>query len=158
MIDIEKIGRNGEILVAHYFKNKGHSVEISKDKFDMEKDLTIDGSYTEVKTQTVYRKFPTVSGPKPAFTVDIAADRSKVFSNQLNKCANVERLVFVSRPTIYDKTVRIYEAPPIGKRRFTIIQNSRDKRYVAGFLISDMSEITSFSDKTILEKFEDSWR
>ena len=154
----EDVGEAGEKLVFEYFKQTGHEVKRNDDHYDAEKDLVINGKKAEVKTQTIYRKFPVNKGYFPAFTVDIAADSNKIYRNQLNKCMNVERLIFVGRSSTYDQTVRIYEAPPLGKRSFSIIQNKIDKRFVAGFIISDMTEIVAISKPNIVNYFMDEWR
>ena len=75
----EKIGEIGEGLVAKVLYGK-----ISTDKYDMVKDIvvTVTGHKVEVKTQTRY-------WTKKAFTIDLSQ------SNQLIKCQNVDRLIFV---------------------------------------------------------------
>ncbi len=151
------LGQEGENLVASWFKEHGFVVKKSEDQYDDRKDLLINDEAVEVKTQTVYRKFPFMGEFKPSFTVPIIED-TKIHRNQLNKCLNVEHLIFVSRSSNTDLNVRIYEAPPLGKRYFTIIQNKKDGRFVAGFPISEMNEIGVISDKATVDKFMDEWR
>lgn len=159
MLDRYDIGRDGEALVAAYYEQTGHVVVKSTDTFDPYKDMTIDGLPTEVKTQTLYRTFTSVGNTiQPAFTVDIAADTGKIYSNQLNKCMNVPKLVFVRRSSETDRTVRIYEAPELGKRKFSIVKNKYDGRYVAGFLLNDMIEIGVIDKKNIVEHFMDNYK
>lgn len=157
MITKEKLGAAGEDLVAAYFQQLGCTVKRNEDKYDDVKDLLVDGRPVEVKTQTVYRKFPVLGGYSPAFTVDIAQDSNKIYRNQLNKCMNVDRLLFVARSSKNMRAVKIYEAPPLGSRKFSIIQNHRDKRFVAGFLIADMTEIASIEKPSIVDYFMDEW-
>lgn len=159
MIDKYQLGRDGELLVAAYYKQTGHVVKKSKDEYDAVKDMTIDGMETEIKTQTLYRNFTSIGNVvQPAFTVDIAADNGKVYSNQLNKCMNVEKLIFVKRSSVEDLFVRIYEAPKLGERKFSVIKNKRDGRYVAGFLLKDMIEIAAIDKPHIVKHFMDEYR
>ena len=159
MIDKYQIGLDGERVVMAYYSQLGKKVEKSSDEYDSVKDMTIDGIKTEVKTQTLYRAFPSVGGvTQPAFTVDIATDVGKIYSNQLNKCMNVEKLIFVRRSSSNDPYVRIYEAPKLGKRMFSIIKNKKDGRYVAGFLLKDMDEIAAIDKPNIVKHFMDDYR
>ena len=159
MIDNYQIGRDGELLVMAYYEQTGHVVKKSLDEYDAVKDMTIDGMETEVKTQTLYRAFTSIGNAiQPAFTVDIAADSGKVYSNQLNKCMNVEKLVFVRRSSFEDPFVRIYEAPKLGERKFSVNKNKHDGRYVAGFLLKDMTEIGVIDKPHIVKHFMDEYR
>lgn len=158
-IDKYQLGRDGELLVAAYYEQTGHAVKKSTDEYDSVKDMTIDGMETEVKTQTLYRSFTSIGNTiQPAFTVDIAADSGKIYSNQLNKCMNVEKLVFVRRSSFNDPFVRIYEAPKLGERKFSVIKNKNDGRYVAGFLLKDMKEIAAIDKPNIVKHFMDEYR
>lgn len=159
MVDRYDIGRSGEALVAAYYEQSGHVVVKSSDPYDPYKDMTIDGMSTEVKTQTLYRSFTSIGNViQPAFTVDIAADSGKIYSNQLNKCMNVPKLVFVRRSSEQYHNVKIYEAPKLGERKFSIIKNKYDGRYVAGFMLSDMTEIAVIDKKHIVEHFMDNYK
>lgn len=159
MIDRYNIGRAGEALVAAYYEQSGHKVVKSSDPYDPYKDMTIDDMHTEVKTQTLYRSFTSIGNViQSAFTVDIAADTGKVYSNQLNKCMNVPKLIFVRRSSEQDRNVRIYEAPELGKRKFSIAKNKYDGRYVAGFMLNDMKEIAVIDKKNIVEHFMDNYK
>lgn len=157
VIGRHELGSEGEELVANWFRSRGLTVERSTDTFDGEKDLTINGKSVEVKTQTIYRRFPYLQDFSPAFTVPILED-TKISRNQLNKCLNVDHLIFVSRSSMDDPNVRIFRAPELGKRHFTISRNSRDGRYVAGFMLEHMKQMTIFSDDDIVEKFRDNWK
>ena len=159
MADNYQLGRDGELLVAAYYEQTGHIVSKSSDEYDAVKDMTIDGIETEVKTQTLYRSFTSIGNTiQPAFTVDIAADNGRVYSNQLNKCMNVEKLIFVKRSSSNDPFVRIYEAPKLGQRKFSVNKNKHDGRYVAGFLLKDMTEIAVIDKPHIVKHFMDEYR
>lgn len=151
-----EMGEFGEKLVADYFRSLRSEVLMSYDSYDDSKDMTIDGVPAEIKTQTLYRSFGEFK--QPAFTVDIAVDDTKIYKNQLNKCVNVERLFFVRRSSLEDLRVSIYEAPKLGLRKFSISQNYKDKRYVAGFLLKDMNLVKSFVDAEIVNKFMDNYK
>ena len=144
-----ELGFTGEDLVAKLLMEQGRTVVKSSDRYDAEKDLTADGKYVEIKTQVPYRFFGTRK--QPAFTVPIVCE--SVRRNQLNKCMNVDLLIFVKRPDSSDPVIRIYEAPPIGHRTFEIIQNKKDHRYVAGFYISTMTELGVITDPDIVQNF-----
>lgn len=49
-------GRLGEEIVADFLQSKGHDVKISFDKYDMHKDMLLDGETLEVKTQVPHYK------------------------------------------------------------------------------------------------------
>ena len=83
------IGQYGEHVVATALIKRGHTVEISKDPYDAEKDMTVDGErIAEVKTQVIFMT-------KNALTYQ---------PNQVRKCSSVDDLYFVTYP------------PPSGKR------------------------------------------
>lgn len=151
------LGYDGEDVVCDYFSDLGHSVIKSINPYDEEKDLTIDGVITEVKTQVPYRIFGTRR--QPAFTIPISGDYA-VRRNQLNKCMNTERLIFVRRPEHQDPTIKLYEAPAWGSRFFEVVQNTKDNRIVAGFYIADMKLLTVIKDQDLVERFmeERKWR
>ena len=154
---LKEIGEAGEELVALVYRNLGHAVEMSKDKFDQEKDMLISGIRAEVKAQTLFRKFPLNGSFYPAFTVDIETSYGKIYHNQLKKCREVEKLIFVGRSSAEDRVVRIYEAQPPESRVYYESVNAKDGRKVAGFLVSDMTLIREIKRKDIVEYFMDGW-
>lgn len=170
MASLQEIGRQGELLVANFFKSCGCIVQLSENKYDMKKDILVNNVCMEIKTQTIYRNFPLEGGRKvPAFTVDIETAYGKIYHNQLKKCMSVERLIFVARSSRDDEEpcVIIYEAAPIGSRKYYEHRNKKDGRLVAGFLISEMTEVVritadtmvgKYSGKDIIEYFMDEWR
>jgi hypothetical protein len=88
-------GGFGEYLVTLYHRMTGHTVIISKDKYDQQKDMTIDGVSVEVKTLV-----PTLLIKPIAFPVGV---------NQSRKLDSVGRLLFVRVPTAEEDYVNIYE-------------------------------------------------
>lgn len=84
----EKLGKLGEDLVANLL-----GAELSEDKYDMFKDMTADGKLIEVKTQSRH--------PNGCFTVNMK------HRNNLQKCVEVDRLIFVE----YDATsdIKVFE-------------------------------------------------
>lgn len=152
-----EIGAIGEKIVHDFFLAHGHSVVKSLDKFDQEKDLVVNGVNVEVKTQTLYRGFQFPHGRKPAFTIPILGD-TKLHRNQLSKCMNVERLIFVQRPTSSDPVIRLYEADHPGKRSFTITQNIKDGRYIAGFDVDILHKMVDIKDQAYVTQLMDNWR
>lgn len=156
---LEKIGAAGEELVSLVYTQMGCVVVMSEDKYDQEKDMTIDGKEAEVKSQTVFRNFPCEDGTfKPAFTVDIESACGKIYHNQLDKCKKVKKLIFVGRSSKYDPVVRIHEAPPPEERKFHISRNKHDGRLVAALLIEDMKIVKEISNEKIVSYFMDDWK
>lgn len=155
----EEIGAIGETVARKFFQHFDSEVSMSTDQYDKEKDMIVDGENVEIKTQTIYRLFPCEDGIKrPAFTVPITSRSGGVYTNQLNKCLTVDRLVFVARPNRYDSTIRIYEAPSLGKRTFQMTVNSKDNRIVAGFLVSELKEIGQCKSAKLVDKLMDDWK
>ena len=81
-MDMEKLGKAGETIIANACMAAGQSVVISEDRYDSVKDMIIDGLKVEVKTQVPFVY-------KNAFTFK---------KNQLKKCLNADRVIFVSVP------------------------------------------------------------
>lgn len=158
MPTLKEIGNAGEEIVSLVYRKMGHNVVLSKDKFDPEKDMMIDSTPAEVKTQTIFRMFEVNGEFHPAFTVDIETGYGKVYHNQLNKCKTVEKLIFVARSSENKRVVEIYEAPPPADRKYHVSRNKRDNRLVAGFLISDMTLVSQIKEDTVVNYFMDNWR
>jgi len=83
-IDVKKImlGMVGERIVAHFLRKQGHTIEEALDPFDSEKDMLMDGSKIEVKTQVPF----------------LVEDSFGVSPNQLPKLRGNHRVYFVSVP------------------------------------------------------------
>ncbi len=150
--DLEKaLGKSAEFLLKEFFEKKGYEFHLSEDTYDGRKDATliVNGNEfsLESKLESLFRKFN-------SFTVPITSDyNSGVYRNQLSKCVNVDILIFCQRPSIDDRVLRIYRAPPVGQRYFEIKQNSIDKRYVAHFFVDTMKLIGTITDNDIVNKY-----
>lgn len=79
---MNELGLIGEKIVANLLNELDLVVNHSEDKYDSEKDFTVDGYKVEVKTQVPFLT-------KNAFSVR---------PNQLTKCRSVDVLYFVSVP------------------------------------------------------------
>mgnify|MGYP003704042901 FL=1 len=78
---ISELGLAGEKIIINYLSEQRRIVKQSIDKFDSQKDITVDGNLTvEVKTQQPYVKMNALTF-RP---------------NQLRKCRNVNELYFVT--------------------------------------------------------------
>lgn len=77
-----RLGDAGEKIVANRCRSVNMHVEVSVDPYDREKDMLVDGSKVEVKTQVPFIY-------KDAFTFK---------TNQLRKCKNADYVFFVSVP------------------------------------------------------------
>lgn len=152
-MSVEALGELGEKIVYEYYKSLGSQIEMSVDPFDMQKDMVIDGKKTEVKFQTPYFRFsPPGYEPYKAFTVPVTGGKNKqVRSNQLDKCLNADRWIIVENPSKGSNIVRLWEAPPLGKRRFRLVRNSKDDRIAAGFAMSDFSLIIDIDNKKMCD-------
>jgi hypothetical protein len=80
---MNELGLMGEKIVINMLSEKGRIVKTSVDKYDSEKDLTIDGTIkAEVKTQVPF----------------VLQNAFSFKPNQLRKCRGVDELYFVSVP------------------------------------------------------------
>jgi len=125
----EHLGRLGEELVAKVLNGT-----LSHEKYDGEKDMVLgDGTYVEVKTQVRW-KIPN------CFTID-----ETVTNNNINKCLNVDRLIFVE-PGLNNE-IRIFEAVD---RKYSIKKPRGKKTYCFG--IDDMKLIATVTNKGLCEE------
>lgn len=153
-----------ERLVAALFKSNGYKVQISPDPYDDVCDLRIMNpsgvtETVEVKLQTPYWNYvpsPSWSGkPYNAFTVQICNQRASQWSlhqNQLSKCMNVDRLIFVQRPRDISEPIIFWEAPPLGKRMFRVSRNKKDDRVIAAFALTDMTQIAILENEKYVSR------
>lgn len=152
------LGKLGERIVKEYFESQGSKVEMALDPFDQTMDMTIDGVRTEVKFQTIYHFFKSYDRekPYPAFTVAVDTNNSKLASNQLDKCLNVPRWIIVQNPSdrLKETTIKLWEAPPPGQRRFKFSCNSKDRRTVAGFDMNMFKLIVDIDHKALYNKIK----
>ena len=80
---MNELGLSGEKIIINMLSEEGCKVKTSINKYDSEKDLLVDDTYTvEVKTQAPFVK-------ENAFTFN---------PSQLRKCKSVDVLYFVSVP------------------------------------------------------------
>jgi hypothetical protein len=150
----ERFGQMGEELVADYFRSKKRNVEMSDNKYDMVKDMTVDGKTVEVKTEN-------------PFYMQRAITISKDASNQLPKCLKVDRLIYVIVPlekdSIYSNRIlqddlwrwdgiEIREAPPVGERKYFYSDTSTGKRVC--FPIEDSKLLKCITDEKTLKLFQ----
>lgn len=148
----KQLGIDIEPLIVEFLESKGYEVNLSKDKFDKDKDLvlTLNGKtrFLEIKLQTKVHVFN-------SFTVPITSNEnsSGVYHNQLSKCTNVDILIFCQRPEPGDEVLRIYMAPPRGQRYFETRQNTKDMRYVAHFSIDKMTLIGTITNRDVVQKY-----
>jgi hypothetical protein len=131
-----KTGDLGERLVARYYRSLGKSVEESLDLFDRKKDMTVDTLSCEVKTQQPWHK-------ESAFTVK---------SNQIEKCLDVDLLIFVETPSKYNgNCVKIYEIPK--DKRQTKVMKTKDNRIMHLYKKCNANLLTTITDDVIVEQF-----
>lgn len=130
-------GNLGEKLVAKYFRNKGLLVEESIDMFDQKKDMIVDEKYTcEVKTQQVWHR-------EDAFSVK---------SNQVQKCQDVDILIFVETPSKYNgNVVCLYQLPK--DKRETRVLCTKDGRTMHLFSRSNADLLEVINDSVVVRQF-----
>lgn len=151
-----KQGQLAEKLVSIYLKSvEKRDVKISVDQYDESKDMSYGSTRVEVKFQTIYENYVNYDGQKfAAVTIPVATD-NHLHRNQLSKCVNVERLIFVTKPTQNRQYVGIYEAPPTGERTFSLSINKKDRRVVAAFKLSSMRVLDLITDPQTIKLFEE---
>jgi hypothetical protein len=154
----DALGILAERVVKEYFEALGSVVEMATDPFDQTMDMLIDGLRTEVKFQTIYHYFKSYDKekPYPAFTVPVTLSSHKVAQNQLDKCLNADRWIIVQNPSdkLNQKTIKIWEAPPLGQRRFKLIRNSKDGRVIAGFPMSVFKLLIDIKHEPLYKKIK----
>jgi len=94
-LKMNQLGMSGEKLVSSFFRSLGHTVEESLSTYDNVKDMIVDGKTCEVKTQMPFYT-------ENSFTMK---------KNQLTKCRNVDKLIFVEAPSSKSDVIKIWEAP-----------------------------------------------
>lgn len=97
---INELGLLGEKIMTNYFNSQGMLVEHAIDKFDREKDMTVNGKKVEIKTEQPY----------------VMKDSLTIRETQLKKCKSVDELYFVTvppsfRPT-YEWSACIFKVDP----------------------------------------------
>ena len=94
-LKMNQLGMAGEKLVSSFFRSLGQTVEESLSTYDSVKDMIVDGKTCEVKTQMPFYT-------ENSFTMK---------KNQLTKCRNVDKLIFVEAPSSKSDVIKIWEAP-----------------------------------------------
>jgi len=61
--------------------------------------------------------------------------------------------MFIKRPSNDDPVIRIYEAPPLGKRYFELVRNRKDNRIVAGIYINTLNQLGVIEDEHLVKTF-----
>lgn len=117
----EKLGRLGEQLVVNLL-----GATANEDWYDQNGDATLNGETIETKTQSRH-----VHG---YFSINTA------HKNQLRKCAEVDRLIFVE----YDNTsiIKVFECPKSARNNY-IEYTTKDGRRMRGWYISEMTLLTA---------------
>jgi len=98
----EALGALGEKTVAKWFNYHGITVKFSTDKYDMVKDMVVDGETVEIKTLMPIFKYNAFCLPE----------------NQGFKCDSVDRLIFVKIPHKPGDPIELYES----------VKDNEDKR------------------------------
>ena len=143
-VKMNQMGMAGEKLVSNFFRGLGHTVEESLSTYDRVKDMTVDGETCEVKTQQPFHV-------ENAFTMK---------ENQLTKCKNVAKLIFVEAPSISSDAINIWESPKDERNFRTRTTRDGRKMYLLGK--EHMTLLTSIDDDVLvneLKSFSNStWR
>ena len=83
-VKMQMLGNYGERIVGEVLRSIGYDVVYSDDPYDRKKDMTVNGSTVEIKTQVPFYS-------ERAFSVK---------GNQLQKCNSVDYIVFVAVPSM----------------------------------------------------------
>ena len=135
-LKMNQMGMAGEKVVSNYFRGLGHTVEESLSTYDRVKDMLVDGETCEVKTQQPFHV-------ENAFTMK---------ENQLTKCKNVDKLIFVEVPAHYSNVINMWEAPK-DKRKFRT-RTTRDGRNMYLLSMENMTLLTSISDTVLVNELK----
>ena len=135
-LKMNQLGIAGEKLVSNFFRGLGHTVEESLSTYDRVKDMTVNGKTCEVKTQQPFHV-------EDAFTMK---------ENQLTKCKNVDRLIFVEAPEPKVNVIYIWEAPKEYRKFRTRV--TRDGRNMYLLDKGNMILLTSINDKVLVNEMK----
>ena len=135
-LKMTQLGMAGEKLVSNFFRGLGHTVEESLSTYDRVKDMTVNGKTCEVKTQQPFHV-------EDAFTMK---------ENQLTKCKNVDRLIFVEAPEPKVNVIYIWEAPKEYRKFRTRV--TRDGRNMYLLDKGNMILLTSINDKVLVNEMK----
>jgi len=133
-LKMNMMGAAGEKLVSSFFRGLGHSVEESLSTYDSVKDMTIDGETCEVKTQQPFHV-------ENAFTMK---------ENQLTKCINVAKLIFIEVPSKDSNVIKMWDAPKEDRKFRTRMTKDGRKMYLLDK--SKMNLLHTFDDNIIVDE------
>lgn len=132
-----RTGLLGEKIVAKYYRDQGMKVDESLDLYDRKKDMTIDSETCEIKTQQLWYK-------ENSFTVK---------ENQIKKCSEVDKLIFVETPSKFNNfKVSIYEYPK--NKRQTKVKLTSDNRKMHLYNKDNGILLTTITDDVIINQFK----
>tara|TARA_B100001248_G_C27054700_1_gene306827 strand:- start:48 stop:503 length:456 start_codon:yes stop_codon:yes gene_type:complete len=146
-LKMNMMGVLGEKIFRDFAESKGAKVKTKTSMYDSEKDFTVDGYTTEVKTQEPYHL-------KNSFTVK---------NDQLEKCNKVDLLIFIECPSQRSNNKIVIWCYPQNKRNWqsTITKDGREMYYLNkddGIKLSYIddvhivNEMISFSNSTWQER------
>ena len=133
-LKMNQMGTAGEKLVCSFYRDLGCKVEESLSTYDRVKDLIVDGETCEVKTQQPFHI-------ENAFTIK---------KNQLTKCRNVAKLIFVEVPSTNSDVIKIWEAPKETRKFRT--RMTRDGRNMYLLDKGRMNLLHSYNDPVIVNE------
>jgi len=136
-LKMNQLGMAGEKLVSSFFRSLGHTVEESLSTYDSVKDMIVDGKTCEVKTQMPFYT-------ENSFTMK---------KNQLTKCRNVDKLIFVEAPSSKSDVIKIWEAPK-ETRKFRGPMLTKDGRDMYLLNRGRMNLLHSFDDPVIVNEMK----
>jgi len=135
-LKMNQMGMAGEKIVSNFFRSTGHSVEESLSTYDRVKDMIVDGETCEVKTQQPFHI-------ENAFTMK---------ENQLTKCKNVDKLIFVEVPSNNSDVIKLWEAPKDNRKFRTRMTRDGRNMYLLGK--ENMVLIAAVSDGVLVNELK----
>jgi hypothetical protein len=133
-LKMNMMGAAGEKLVSSFFRGLGHTVEESLSTYDNVKDMTIDGETCEVKTQQPFHI-------ENAFTMK---------ENQLTKCRNAAKLIFIEVPSEASNVIKMWDAPKEDRKFRTRMTKDGRKMYLLDK--GRMNLLHTFDDTVIVNE------
>jgi len=139
--NIIELGDLGENTIKDLHIKHGYEVVMSEDRYDKVKDMFINGVKSEIKTLTRIKN-------ETAFFLA---------NNQLKKCLEVDRLIFVEIPLYEDFPIDIFESlkPRVTKpHQFT---NKETGKVTHGLLfpLTNLVYLGSIEDRNLVKKMRD---
>lgn len=131
------LGQAGEKLVCKYCRERGQEVSESIYTYDNQKDMMVNNSKAEVKTQMLFHM-------QDAFSIQ---------NNQLPKCMNAKFLFFVKTPDKKDRTIKIYGCDKKEQRDFYDYR-TKDGRNMKLIKRSKLKLLEIIRDERLIREFE----